>query len=334
VTALRVLKSDPGGDEQVLEAFEMHMRRARLSPATIGARMELVLRLAKWLLPVSLLAATPEDLERFQDAFVHLSRASHDIYTRHVQAFYRWATLYGHVTSDPSFRMIKIDVKRGLPHPISPADLRMLLACGRDGLRMAYVLAAFAGLRAGEIARLRGEDMQMDAAQPVALIHGKGEKERMVPLLPPVIAELRAAGFPRSGYVATRRNGKPYTPERLSTDSSQFMCVLGIDSTLHSCRHFFASEIVKLTKDILLVRDLLGHSSVATTQIYTLSTIDGAEDRLSEFSSGAVDLIANLEAVAVPAAGMSPEQVRQRAAMLRHVAAQLDATASEPPSTG
>jgi integrase len=277
---------------ELLAAFELHMRTARLSPVTITDRLNVAFRLARWLQPVSLLDATPKDLERFQQSFVHLARASVDIYSRHVVALYRWAVQYGYLDADPTGRMVKLRRQQGIPHPIKEQDLRRVLASSQGGLRMAYMLAAFAGLRAGEIVRLRGDDLTLDVAQPVALIDGKGGKERVVPLLPCLVAELRAAGFPRSGYVVLQPWGSPYISSRvLSINSSRLMRDLGVDATLHSCRHYFATEVVRQTKDILLVRDLLGHSSLATTQIYMASSIDGAQDRLAAFSGNASQLI-------------------------------------------
>jgi len=280
-------------DEDILSRYALHMRTAKLSERTIGDRVELLRRLARFL-PDGLLDATPDDLARFQSRFATLARATIDVYSRHVIAFYRWAFAYGHVAEIPTGRMVVVKPRRGVPHPISEADLRMLLACSQGGLRMAYVLAAFAGLRAAEITRLRAEDLSLDAAQPVALVSGKGDRERIVPILDPVAAELQAAGITR-GPLARRKNGQPYTPHQLTSDSCAFMRALGIRSTLHSCRHYFASEVVKLTKDILLVRDLLGHSSVATTQIYMASSIDGASDRLANFSHSAASMVANTE---------------------------------------
>lgn len=283
-------------DEQVLASFELHMMTAKFSPVTITDRLELIRRLAR-ALPAGLLAATPADLERFQQSFATLSRNSVNIYTRHIQAFYRWAVAVGLIESDPCGRLVAIRQRKGLPHPITEKDLRTLLACATGSLRTTYVLAAFAGLRAGEICRLRGEDLTLDADQPTALIDGKGGKERIVPLLPPVVEELRRLGFPRSGHVITcaARGGpeRPYTPERLSQASTVFMRSVGVKSTLHSLRHYFATEVVKLTRDILLVRDLLGHASLATTQIYMHSTLEGATERMASFASTASTLLAD-----------------------------------------
>lgn len=291
--SLHVVPIRPVPDNSaVLAAFELTMRTRKLSEVTITHRLELVRRLAA-ALPCPLVEATPDGLARFQSRFSTLARASVDIYTRHIRAFYKWALAYGHVDVDPCGRLVAVQGRRGTPHPINHADLRTLLACARGGLRTAYILAAFAGLRCGEIARLRGEDLELDLAQPVALIHGKGDRDRVVPLLPPVVEELRRCGFPRRGHVVARDDGRPYTPDQLSTVSHRFMLSFGVRSTLHSLRHFFASEIARMTKDVLLVRDLLGHSSLQTTQIYMHSSIEGAQERLAEFSLSAADLVAN-----------------------------------------
>ena len=71
------------------------------------------------------------------------------------------------------------------------------------------------------------------------------------------------------------------------------MTQLGIDSTLHSLRHYFASETAHLTKDVLLVQALLGHASLSTTQISMRSSLDGAQDRLAGFAGAAAAIIDN-----------------------------------------
>lgn len=282
-------------DGDVLDSFELHMRTAKISPVTIDKRIELLGRLATFLVPTGLLDATPADLERWQQSHAHLAATSLDIYSRHTVELYRWAVRTERLATDPTTRMVSVRVTRGLPHPISEPDLRAVLAAAPAPLRLIYILAAFAGLRRGEICRLRVEDLALDAPQPVALVRGKGAHERHVPLLPPVAAELRNLRLPRRGIVVQHK-GEPYNPERLSCNSHNFMRSIGVESTLHSLRHYFATQVVRLTRDILLVRDLLGHSSVHTTQVYMSSTIDGAHERLADFSEAAQSLIDNKQA--------------------------------------
>jgi integrase len=169
----------------------------------------------------------------------------------------------------------------------------MILACATGNLRVAYILVASAGLRAGEVCRLRWEDAQLDAAIPVALIHGKGGTERIVPLLVPVVEELLRRPQPHRGVIITRPDGRPIEPVEQSGSSTHFLRSIGMETTLHSMRHAFATQVVRMTKDVLFVRDLLGHQSLTTTQVYMNSDLDGAHDRLADMSTIATSMLHN-----------------------------------------
>jgi integrase len=277
----------------ILDAFELHMRTRKLAPDTIKKRLEILRRLEAFLAndlqQISLLAASPDDLAAFQSSLSHLAPASLDIYSRHVRSFYRWAREFGHIDADPCTRMVVPRKPRGLPHPTSPDDLRVIFACTRRPLRTCYALAAFAGLRAGEITRLRWEDV--DLARGTAYVHGKGGVDRIVPLLPAVVDELQRVGPAPRGYVVVRKNGLPYTPNRLSVDSCKHLATLPVSTTLHGLRHSFGSLAYRYTRDPLLVRDLLGHRSVSTTEIYMASSVDGAGERLSSLAGDARGLL-------------------------------------------
>lgn len=271
-----------------MREFILHMQIAKRSPVTVKARVECVERLRRHLAPdVELLAASTDDLIGFQATYAHLAPASVDIYTRHIQAFYRWATVRGYIDVDPSVALALPVIRKGRPHPTAPEDLKIIFACTLGGLRKAYALATFAGLRCGEIARL--ENSAIDYHTNTALIVGKGGKERIVPLLPAVIAEIR--GDTRRGRVVTLRNGGPYTPNRLSVDSHKHLREIGVETTLHSMRHTFATNAARLTRDPLLVRDLLGHGSVQTTEIYMDSDMTDAHRRLAGVGEDAAKML-------------------------------------------
>jgi integrase len=274
---------------EIIDVFEAYCRTRKLSPDTVQKRVEVVRRLAAFLGGTDLYRATPDDLAAFQGTFAHLASASIDIYSRHVASFYRWALAYGHIDKDPTGRMVDVKVRRGLPHPTSADDLRIIFACTKRPLRTCYVLAAFGGLRCGEITRLRWEDV--DLRRGTAYIHGKGGKDRITPLLASVVDELERVGLAPRGPVVVRASGRPFSPNALSIASTKHLAELHVSTTLHSLRHAFATEAYRTTKDILLVRDLIGHTSVATTQIYTASSLDGASERLSSLSTAAADIL-------------------------------------------
>lgn len=276
-------------DNAVLTEFTTDMRIAKRSEVTIKDRLEVLARLSRHI-EIELLAATPTDLRSYQATYAHLAPASVNIYTRHILEFYRWALLRGLLEQDPSLGLIVPRVRRGRPHPTMLADLRTIFACTDGALRMAYVFAAFAGLRCGEICRLQRTDLDTDARDVTALVDGKGGKQRRVPLIAPVVTELVEYGLPRAGWVITR-NGVPYLPKQLSIDSHLHLRSLGCPTTLHSMRHYFLTNAARVTHDLLFVRDLAGHESVATTQIYTESTMEGAHGRLAGVGDLATDLL-------------------------------------------
>lgn len=274
----------------VVDQFISDMRIAKYSPATIKSRVEAIERLRLFLADTPLIQATPDELRAYQDSYAHNAPATVDVYTRHVQAFFQWAARRGFVPADPTLGMTRTRVRKGKPHPVSFDDLRVIFAATSGFLRTVYILATFAGLRRGEICRLEARDIyDLRGDTPRALVHGKGGKDRTVPLIEPVAAELRSA--PRRGFVVTDA-GRPLQPERLSIQSHYHLHGLGFETTLHSMRHTFATESVRITKDLLLVRDLLGHESVATTEIYAESDVTRAHAQLAELGTAARQVLA------------------------------------------
>ena len=102
------------------------------------------------------------------------------------------------------------------------------------------------------------------------LLHGKGSKDRVLPLGEVVLVELERYGLPRSGPVFPRRDGHPghNTSTRVSNIVHKHLRAVGVPFTLHQCRHRFATAIYRQSKDLRMTQELLGHSSPTTTAIY------------------------------------------------------------------
>lgn len=281
------------GDELAMERFVRDMRLAKQSGVTIAKRVELLRRLEAHLDGKPLLEATRADLQEFQVLFIDREPATLDIYTRHIRAFYLWAYRDGRITTNPAADLILPKVPKGRPHPTHIEDLETIFAIARGTLRMAYILAAFAGFRCGEVCRFRIQDADLRSRLPTALVFGKGGKERVVPLVGPVVGELRRhVGQQRTGWVVvTPGTGTPFNPPYMSSLSSKFLSENGIDTTLHSMRHFYGTTVGQQTRDPLFVRDLLGHESVSTTEIYMQSSMTDGHARLAAFAESASGLL-------------------------------------------
>jgi integrase len=162
---------------------------------------------------------------------------------------------------DPALRLSNGRVPRHLPRPISPEDLSRALLAADPRLHLALCLAAFGGLRAGEIGRLRGRDV--DLVSKTVRVDGKGGHERLVPLAESTEVALVAYGYRPGRLFPCARPGQ-YVSDmvRIHFDG------LGMPWRCHSLRHYFGSELYARTRDLRFCQEMLGHASVATTQVY------------------------------------------------------------------
>ena len=254
------------------EALQAHLQWLRLRglrPATVKSRRGAVLRLQR-ALPCALLDVTEDDLQKWQEG-LRLGVYALSTETAHVAQFYRWAVRTHHRIDDPTGILIRPRIPASVPRPISEADLRMALACAPDRIRPWLVLAGWCGLRAREIALLERPDIRDQDDPPTLFVRdGKGGKQRVVPLPRTVIAELMAWGMPARGALFRRADDTPgpLSPGRLSKVAAEYLHSIGLQATLHSLRHRYATVSYQATHDLLLVRDYLGHESTNTTAGY------------------------------------------------------------------
>lgn len=197
--------------------------------------------------------------------------------------FYRYLKENGHVDDDPTVIIKGTKLPKRLPRPIAEEDIRRLLdAPAADtvvGLRdrAAMELIYGSGLRISELCGLRFRDLDLhNQSGPCIIVHGKGAKMRFVPVS-------RASLLALSEYLVKRGNGKPtdkiflgerrgpLSPTIVQRNLKMYLIKANLDSfyTPHKLRHSFATHMLDHGADIRVIQELLGHESLATTQIYT-----------------------------------------------------------------
>jgi len=133
------------------------------------------------------------------------------------------------------------------------------------------LLGAYAGLRVGEIAKIRGEDV--DLITRSITVTGKGDKRRDIPLHP-VRQHLATQMPPRLWWFPTwvgnarYAAGGPMLGNSVSAVISKTMDRTGIPGTPHALRHWFGTALRASGVDSLVIKELMGHESIATTAIY------------------------------------------------------------------
>lgn len=186
-----------------------------------------------------------------------------------VRGLYAWAVDTDRIEHSPARHLRPVRVPPGQPRPTPDTVLaRALRRAETPEQRAMLMLAAFAGLRRAEIAQVRHDDVIGDELR----VRGKGGRVRMVHLHP-ILCDIVGGG---TGYLLPgRRRGTHVTPGHVGKALSR---LLGDGWTAHTLRHRFASAAYEVERDIRAVQELLGHSSVRTTMIYT-AVPNGAKRR-------------------------------------------------------
>jgi integrase len=183
------------------------------------------------------------------------------------RSFYGWAHRTGRVDVDPTVGLRPVRASPGVPKPLPDDAYQQAYGRADRQTRAMLALGYHAGLRLSEIAQVHGDDVRGDRL----VVHGKGAKDRVVPInasLAPHLKEFTGWLFP-----SPARPGEHVSPDYVD---ARVKAVLPQGHSTHSLRHGFATRVYAATKDIMVVRQLLGHVSVSTTMVYVASDDDAA----------------------------------------------------------
>lgn len=138
--------------------------------------------------------------------------------------------------------------------------------------RIMILLAYGAGLRVSELINLRVQDLDLEADK-IVVRGGKGNKDRITILPEKLVDNIRniKAGKNLIDYVFESERGGKLTARTIQRVFSRAIAKSGVSkkASFHSLRHSFATQLLEKGVDIRYIQMLLGHASVATTQIYT-----------------------------------------------------------------
>ena len=132
--------------------------------------------------------------------------------------------------------------------------------------RTMIILAAYAGLRAHEIAKIRGEDI--DTRAGTITITGKGGRTDTLPAHALILQA--AADHPRRGwwFPSPVNPGQPITAKNVGAVIAAALRRAGVNATAHQLRHRFATALLRSGADSRIVQTLMRHESLATTALY------------------------------------------------------------------
>lgn len=229
-----------------------------------------------------------QDLRAFQAALGQAEYARTTIARKlaSLRSFYRFAIRQGLATHNPAKPLRNPRRQRKLPHVLSNDEVGRLLLTPPEssaaGLRDRAILETIyaAGLRVSELVALRDGDL--DLHEQIVRVRGKGRKERISPLGSYAIKAIKryarvrtrdpkTEALGRDAPVFVNRFGRILTTRSVGRMLEKHIAVASLDkrTSPHTLRHSFATHLLDRGADIRSVQELLGHKSLATTQIYT-----------------------------------------------------------------
>ncbi len=204
-----------------------------------------------------------------------------------LRSFFKFQMRAGKVAETPMFKVVAPKNEKRLPQFIPGKDIHTLFNYvefpenwkGRTD-RMIFLLLYQTGMRLSEMINLR--EMDVSTSGPSLKVLGKGNKERVIPISRELATEIEAyckekkALPPGTDALLVTEAGKKLSPRSVyDRVRAGLQGVTTIEKkSPHVLRHSFATHLTNAGADLNAVKELLGHSSLAATQVYTHNTID------------------------------------------------------------
>ncbi|AIU70834.1 recombinase XerC [Thermococcus eurythermalis] len=259
---------------EVLEEFETYLDLEGKSPNTVRMYSYYVRRYLEWGGAINARSALRFLARLRREGY---SNRSLNLVVQALRAYFRFEGY-----DDEAEKLKPPKVPRSLPKALTREEVKRLLSVippTRKRDRLIVLLLYGAGLRVSELCNLKKGDIDLDRGI-IVVRGGKGAKDRVVPIPEFLAKEIRS-------YLETRSDSSEYllveerrkNKDRLSPKTVWYLLrkygeKAGVEVTPHKLRHSFATHMLERGVDIRAIQELLGHSNLSTTQIYTKVTVE------------------------------------------------------------
>jgi integrase/recombinase XerD len=264
---LAYIQVEKGLARHTLESYAGDLKRLECWSTKSGKTLPELTRadLRKWIASLSREGLAPSSISRAVSA---------------ARGFFRFLMLDGHIKRHPTEDLDTPQRFAYLPKFLTEEEINRLFAAPdistEEGIRDRAMLELMyaAGLRVSELCALKPSDVDIHAG--LVMCHGKGSKERRVPIGKSAIHWLQrytavkaSYGHTTSPYLFLYR-GRPLTRQSAWSLIKHHSAKAGLKNiSPHTLRHSFATHLIQHGADSRSVQALLGHSDISTTQIYT-----------------------------------------------------------------
>ncbi|MEN2282469.1 site-specific tyrosine recombinase/integron integrase [Algoriphagus sp. SE2] len=259
--------------EKEIKKFREWMQNRRYAESTVKTYCQSLSLFFRFLENKNPEEINSEDLENFHQKYILRRKYSVSFQSQVINA----VKLYFSNRQKRSLDPIAIErpkKPRILPHVLSKEEVKSILSAHKNIKHRTMLSLIYAcGLRRGELLNLKLKDV--DSKRGVLRVnHGKGAKDRIVPISEKVIEMLREyykLEKPLNYLFEGSNAGHPYSSKSLENVLNQAVTKVGMKkkATLHWLRHSYATHLLESGTDLRYIQELLGHNSSKTTEIYT-----------------------------------------------------------------
>lgn len=222
-----------------------------------------------------------------------------------IKSFFKFLAKRGYIKKNPALLICSPRLPERLPSFLTYKEVENILesANGKDeaGLRDRAIMELLysSGLRVGELVSLKIEDINIP--EGTVKVRGKGNKERIVPIgsyaLNSIFEYLKKRSIARTPFIFLNKKGGRITSRSVERIVNKYAKLAGISKkvTPHVFRHSFATHLLDRGADLRTVQEMLGHSDIVTTQIYTHVTVQRLKQLYEKHSPRYSDFIDKIE---------------------------------------
>lgn len=273
---------------RIVQSYTAYLQLERgLSDNTREAYLSDTAKLLRYLSDVGrqLREVTLEDLQAFAADLYDIGVAprSQARILSGVKSFFRFMTLEGYLDHNPSLLLERPRIGRKLPEVLTVEEIDAMIEAvdmeSPEGQRNRAIIETLygCGLRVSELVNL--EIGKVYADQEFVVVHGKGNKERIVPISPRALEEIRAY-LPQREQLPIKpgeehilflnRRGRRLTRVMIFYIIKRLALLAGIRKEIspHTLRHSFATHLLEGGANLRAIQQMLGHEDISTTEIY------------------------------------------------------------------
>ena len=195
-----------------------------------------------------------------------------------LRMFFRYLLLFQQIKINPMKKIHSPKYTKKLPHFFSPTEITNLCNLPNtdtfEGIRDKAIIELFysSGLRISELVNLRLQDINF--TKKTLTIFGKGNKKRIVPLTEIALEYIKKYINIRDHRIDTffqTKDNEPFTRHKLYSNIKKYINLLNLRAgySPHTIRHTFASHLLNNGANLFAIKQMLGHASLSTTEIYT-----------------------------------------------------------------